>query len=280
MNTVQLITTKAREEVFVKTKEFWESYDWKVIPIYNDKQHPSKARNKLLRNFYDSNEDWICIADDDQVLMTEEEFKDFGAVRTIVGEVDYPKLNYRQFLTNNEQIFNNENLPISFGPSSCVNLAGRWNMVRLAKQYNDSQIFNDNWVFERFAKVAYILFQQNTKKKFNKEFFQDTSIGGLEDWEFSMQQIDNGFATARLDNIICKEISKRTSLFEAETVKESQSKRKIAFDQGKDLIINKYEGTSLMKNGGLQLRYWMKRVWKPQRGWTAERIPRLMIKAE
>ena len=154
-------------------------------------------------------------------------------------------------------------------------------MVKLAKHYNrwpDSQIFNNYWVFERFAKVHGIFFQQNTKKKFNKEFFQDTDIGGLEDWEFSMQQLDSGFTTARLENIIFKEISKRTTLFEARTIKESQEKRKIAFNQGKNLILKKYDGTSLMNGGGLQMTKWMKRVWKPHMGWTTESPPRLMIR--
>ena len=64
---------------------------------------------------------------------------------------------------------NNEDLPISFSPVRSVNLAGRWNMVSLAKQYNASDLFNDNWVFERFPKTAAIVFHQNTKKKYNKD---------------------------------------------------------------------------------------------------------------
>ena len=36
MNKIHIITVKPREEVFVKTREFWESYGWEVIPTYND----------------------------------------------------------------------------------------------------------------------------------------------------------------------------------------------------------------------------------------------------
>ena len=281
MNTVHIVTIKDREDVFTKTKEFWESYNWKVIPIYNENQHPCIARNKLLRNFYDSNDDWICIADDDLVLMTEKEFKELGSVKALVGEVDYPKLNYREFLKNNEQLFNNTDLPISFSPTRSVNLAGRWSMVRLAKQYNrwpDSQIFNNYWVFERFPKAAAIFFHQNIKKKFNKEFFQDESLDGLQDWSWAMDQIEAGFAVGQLTNIIYKEISKRTVLFKGKTVKESQDIRRNAYIATTEHMIEKHDGISIMKNGGVNMRKWLKRSWKPQRGWTTESPPRLMVR--
>ena len=279
MNKIHIITVKPREEVFVKTREFWESYGWEVIPTYNDNTHPSLGRNKLLRKFYDSNDDWLCIADDDIILVSEEEFREHGSVKAIHGEINYPRLNYREFLTNNEQLFNNKTLPTCFGAVSSVNLAGRWNMVNLAKQYNNSQVFDNHWVFERSIKLAGICFIQNIKKKYDKEFFQDENIPAAEDWEFAMQLIDNGFSTALLNNIQFKENSTRTELFKGSkgTIKEAMENRKILLKEGKDLIIKKHPDASLMKNEGLQLRYWMKRAWKPQIGWTAEKKPRLLL---
>ena len=211
MNKIHIITVKEREKEYNLVKSFWESYGWEVITEYNDNTKPSIGRNRILRKFYDSNDDWVCISDDDIVLMTEEEFKKHGSVKAQVGEVDYPKLNYRQFLTNNEQIFNNVDLPITFSPSRSVNLAGRWEMVRLAKQYNGSQIFNNHWVFERFPKPAGMFFHQNTKKKFNKEFFSNESLDGLGDWLWGMNQIQAGFVVGQLTNIVYKEISKNRS---------------------------------------------------------------------
>ena len=93
MNEIHILTIKSREEVFEKSKNFWESYGWKVIPTYNDGEHPSVGRNKILRKFYDSNDDWICVADDDIVLLNQDEFDNHPNVKYLEG-VKFPTLNY------------------------------------------------------------------------------------------------------------------------------------------------------------------------------------------
>lgn len=280
MNKIHILTINDRKEVFEITKNFWESHGWEVIPEYNDNTKPAVGRNRILKKFYESDEDWIAMSDDDIILVDEKEFKEHGSIKALVGEVDYPKLNYRNFLTNNEKLFNNEDLPITFSFGRSVNLAGRWNMVSLAKQYNESDLFNNNWVFERFPKTAAIVFHQNTKKKYNKEFFYNESLEGLEDWVWAMDQIEAGYTPAQLTNICYSECSTKSVLYTGKTNKESIENRRIAFLSAKEYIVENFDGVSIMKNSGINMRKWLKRTWKPQRGWTGERIPRLFVEGE
>ena len=182
------------------------------------------------------------MSDDDILLYNEEEFKNHPGVKAVVDEPVYPNFNDKQFLTNNENLFNNEDLPISFSPTRSVNLAGRWEMVRLSKLYRDyfDMLYNNNWVFERFPKTAALFFHQNTKKKFNKEFFFNESLDGLEDWPWAWDQIQAGFAVGQLTNIIYKEISKRSVLFTGNTVKKAQEIRVKSFVSTKILALESF----------------------------------------
>ena len=133
-------------------------------------------------------------------------------------------------------------------------------MVSLAKQYNASDLFNTNWVFERFPKTAAIVFHQNTKKKYNKEFFYNESLEGLEDWVWAMDQIQAGFTPGQLTNIIYREISKKSVLFKGRTNKEAIENRRIAFLSAKEYITENFDEVSIMKNGGVNMRKWLKRT--------------------
>ena len=168
MNEIHILTIKSREEVFEKSKNFWESYGWKVIPTYNDGEHPSVGRNKILRKFYDSNDDWICVADDDIVLLNQDEFDNHPNVKYLEG-VKFPTLNYIDFLTNNERLFESEFLPTSFCPTNPVGVEGMWVCQRLSKVYGE---YKRHWVFERLTNLSCMFFHRNTKKLYDKEFFQ------------------------------------------------------------------------------------------------------------
>ena len=54
-----MITIKDRADIFEQSKLWWESFGWEVIPVYNDDNSPAVGRNKILRKFYDSNDDWV-----------------------------------------------------------------------------------------------------------------------------------------------------------------------------------------------------------------------------
>lgn len=261
MNEIHILTIKSREEVFEKSKNFWESYGWKVIPTYNDGEHPSVGRNKILRKFYDSNDDWICVADDDIVLLNQDEFNNHPNVKYLEG-VEFPTLNYIDFLTNNERLFESHFLPTSFCPTNPVGVEGMWVCQRLSKLFGE---YKRHWVFERLTNLSCMFFHRNTKKLYDKEFYQDETLPAAEDWEWSMRQIDEGLTTARLTNIVCGEITGKgdSAVFPGETISESKLKRRTALVEAKQLIEKKYNDISLTKNGGLNTRQWIKRKWNP-----------------
>lgn len=283
MNKIHLLTTKSRKDVCEETISIWESYGWEIDITYNDNKHPSFGRNKILRKFYDSNEDWLCMADDDVYILNEEQFKNHGNVK-FLGDVDLPKLNYKKFLTDNDEIFNYEYAPTAFMGTHINKIGGMFTSKRLRDAYLTPE-YDNNWVFERVYKFAQLYFIQNIKKKYNKEIFQDTTLEAAEDWDFAMQLVDKGFTTAWLTNIIQAEVTTRSQLFEAKTQKASTELRQKALKQGRDIIIKKYKGMTIDKKGGLNSRKWIKHSWNPPTyssgigsPWTSESPPRLMIR--
>ena len=103
---------------------------------------------------------------------------------------------------------------------------------------------------------------------------------GLEDWVWAMDQIEAGYTPAQLTNICYTECSTKSVLYTGKTNKESIENRRIAFLSAKEYIVENFDGVSIMKNSGINMRKWLKRTWKPQRGWTGERIPRLFVEGE
>ena len=278
MKKIHILTINDRKEVFEITKNFWESHGWEVIPEYNDNTKPAIGRNRILKKFYESDDDWIAMADDDVILTDEEFFINNGTVKATVDEIEYPKLNLNTFLSDNENIFNSPNLPTTFSAIRLVNMTGRFELTRLAKDYSlNKDLYDNNWVFERQSKIAGVIFHQNTKKKFNKEFFFDENLEAAEDWEWCFRQIDEGFSIGQLVNILYREVSKRSVLFQSDTLKKQQEIRKIAADISKKTISEKYQGITIMKNGGIGVSKWMKTRYQPQIGWTGERTPRLIL---
>ena len=156
--------------------------------------------------------------------------------------------------------------------------------AKILRDLYKSSVCNDNWVFERNFKLAQLYFIQNIKKKYNKEIFQDTTLEAAEDWDFSIQLTQEGFTTASLTNIVQSEVTKKSSLFDARTRKESIALRQKALKQGKEIIVKKFRGIEFDKRGALNTRKWIKHTWNPPTyssgigsPWTTESPPRLMI---
>jgi|TARA_Y100000310_G_scaffold204791_1_gene205039 hypothetical protein len=297
LNKIHIITIKDRVDIFEKSKVWWESFGWEVIPVYNDGNGIGVGRNKVLRKFYDSNDDWVCIADDDAILLTEDIFKSryvnsgLKSHLNLSEDLTFPKLDYKHFLTNNEKLFKNKYLPTTFTAIRQIGLQGRFEIIDLLKNINND-VYKNNWIFHRAPKVfGTLCFHQNTKKKYNKEFYQKNrkELPSLQDWEWSIQQINAGLTTAVLTNIIINDITGPTgtrgksSLFK--TLDERKKKMKIS----KKRIAEEYK-MRILDNGALFLKDWLKKKWKPpvkysefcsalikEHIWTTDSKPKLFI---
>tara|TARA_Y100000034_G_scaffold29616_1_gene35925 strand:+ start:2525 stop:3442 length:918 start_codon:yes stop_codon:yes gene_type:complete len=271
MNKIHIITIKDRSELFDQVKEWWEKHNWIVEPIYNDGQLPRVGWNKALRKFYDSNEDWVCIADDDIILLDEDGFKDrlvkmMTPHFNLSDDLGYPDLNYREFLSNNEELFNNEFLPTSFEPIHQMGPDGRFEIIRLLKTLDsDMSTYNDNWVFVRHAKISKIRFHRNTKKMYNKEFFWKTitELTSLSDWDWTFQQLDAGLTTGRLTNIISDEISGAWGTSSKSSLFKNMAERRGHMKVAKRWMSDNYEGMKLNSVGSLCTGKWLSNKWNP-----------------
>lgn len=69
-NRIDLLTCKGREPITNKTINWWESQGWKVVLWDNTGYLPAVGRNKIIRNFKESDRDLLVMADDDITLYT------------------------------------------------------------------------------------------------------------------------------------------------------------------------------------------------------------------
>ena len=100
---------------------------------------------------------------------------------------------------------------------------------------------------------------------YNKEFFQRAikELTSLSDWDWSFQQLDAGFTTGRLTNIISDEASgawgtsSKSSLFK--NMEERRGHMKVA----KRWISENYEGMKLNSAGSLYTGKWLPNKWNP-----------------
>jgi hypothetical protein len=69
-NRIDLLTHKGRELITNQTINWWESQGWEVVLWDNTGYYPAVGRNKILRDYKESNRDLLIMADDDITLYT------------------------------------------------------------------------------------------------------------------------------------------------------------------------------------------------------------------
>ena len=69
-NRIDLLTCKGREHITNKTVDWWESNGWQVVLWDNTGFLPAVGRNKILKDFKESDRSILIMADDDITLYT------------------------------------------------------------------------------------------------------------------------------------------------------------------------------------------------------------------
>ena len=157
------------------TKAYYESYGWDVQVYNNDGKFPSYGRNNILEDFYNSNDEWTCICDDDITLSPDR------------NEVEY-------FMNNVDKILNKlpSYVSVFWGLNGCV--------VPYLK-IQENPICHQHWVFRRDWNGGKMIFVRNMGKR----YYQRTDLTYDEDAEYIYQQMKDGLWTGRCDNIILRE---------------------------------------------------------------------------
>jgi hypothetical protein len=69
-NRIDLLTCKGREEITMKTINWWESQGWEVVLWDNTGYLPAIGRNNIIKSYKESDRDILIMADDDITLYT------------------------------------------------------------------------------------------------------------------------------------------------------------------------------------------------------------------
>jgi len=69
-NRIDLLTCKGREEITMKTINWWESNGWEVVLWDNTGYLPAIGRNNIIKSYKESTRDMLIMADDDITLYT------------------------------------------------------------------------------------------------------------------------------------------------------------------------------------------------------------------
>ena len=257
LNKIHIVTIDSRKEIFEQTKSWWESHGWEVISLNNTDTLLAEGRNKFLKEFYKSDDDWIIISDDDLILW-EDGMK-------IVGFPDWDRTNSinttETFLTDNSTFFNN--IPdqtvlvtpargISFSPATRFDI---WSYRYL---YNNDYC-KDSWMLVHTKEIAGIMMMKNTKKHLDKEFYQDAVIPSLEDLEFAIQILDAGYNTAAVINIAYNSLTPASD----STLFSSQEERVVKNKLSCRYLADKYYGIECNDEGRINKRKWMQRIIGP-----------------
>ena len=177
-----------KDEVLVASQHYQSDEYWPNYATYLDCEFPNAtlkpgaARNFLLQQFYNSDADWIILADNDSVLDSRNK-----------GDII-------QWLRDNDQ----DDVPCFVPVAPNVPGQGAW------KDYfvDRSADLDSNWIFERGKTKTSFMFLKNLKKHYGFEQYFDEGqhFQSGEDWAFGIDLQIAGHRAMWCRNIILREI--------------------------------------------------------------------------
>lgn len=201
---IYILATHQRLSNLEKTQSFWESQGWQTQVEFNDNQHPSNGRNRIIEQFYNSGEPWLAMCDDDTIL-------------------DIAKGQGKYFAKNAETIL--DQIPQHYSLIAPMNP-----LVLMVSATHKDPIYQTHWRLERENSITgKLIFHRNTGNR----FYQRTDLSAWEDSEWGYQQIVRGYVPARLNNIVLKETGK-SSLF------NDKEHRNQAYKESKQKLLDIY----------------------------------------
>lgn len=145
---------------------------------------PALGRNQLLRAWYETDDDWCLLLDNDSILD------------------DRNQGNIIEWLEHNALSEVDAFVPVNPGAP------GRGAFNRL---WEDRAV-QDNWVFERGELKGSLMFLKNLKKHHNKELYFDEGdrCKSAEDYFFGFDMVELGMVPMWCNNIVLKELATST----------------------------------------------------------------------
>lgn len=230
---IHMLTTKAR----TSQAEWWQQQGYEVVEHHNDGLFPSVGRNQMLEHFYNSDQEWLCMCDDDVILDTR------------WGDTEYFLQHAPAVLSKMPQ---HVNIIVPLNPT----------LIRLHHTLQQP-IYQTHWRLERetFPTGKLVWHRRSTLIR------QHENITALEDGIWGFEHWLNGGCIMRLNNIVLKEKSGVSSLF-------GKTGRKTAYENAKTSFKTMYPGLTVNKKGHImKWRYIQKRLTQHYpRYWDVEKI--------
>jgi len=199
---IDILTSTTRDsKVTEQTVEFWRSAGYRTRLWDNTHKPCGEGRNRMLRDFYDSNREWCVMCDDDITL--------------------YPHRYLTQQFIDTQSAFQQQDVDVFSLNSN--------NEMHRQQQYtwwSDAQqpLFQRDWTITKWFAV----------RKTHKEYWFEHWYG-LEDVDFALQHIRDGRTVARLSNVFLREQGfNKSSLF------STHEQRRQGLTQGKEGIRTKW----------------------------------------
>jgi hypothetical protein len=211
--------------------EYWKKHNTEIVVFaqnYNEEDYqpgityiknkgeiklPGSARNVCLEHFYNSDDDFTLLIDDDTVLYEGEKYCDSDNCIQILKNIPIER-------------FEKIDIFSMLNPSQ----------TPFTKFYNDNKdILQENLIFHSKINIRADIFIKNLKKFYNKEmYFEDLKDGNKiimgEDVKFALDAARQGFNIFECKNFVRKDLAWHKS-----TYCKSKEERKLAFDNLKEL---------------------------------------------
>lgn len=204
------ILTTTNSKRLPDTVKFWHEHGWQVRPHYNDGLFPSYGRNHILQRFYDSDEEWMCMCDDDITLFEGR------------SETD-------EFLKDPHTLL--AKLPQQLSSFTAMN--GITTAVNQVQQH--TKTLEDNWVLDRSWDIGKIYWIRRIPEKPT----QRTDLAYSEDHEWAYQQARMGYFTGTCLNLVVRERGNST-LFTGANYEARQDKRRQDIERTTAKILELY----------------------------------------
>jgi len=205
---IHLLTTDSR----TSQAEWWQQQGWQVTEFNNTDQPPGVGRNRMLQAFYQSDQEWLCMCDDDVILDTR------------WGDTEY-------FLKHTDQVL--AKIPRH------INIVVPLNPTVIRLQHTLSQpIYSTHWRLERETFPTGKLVWHRRSRLIQ----QHTHIPALEDSIWGFEHWLGGGCVMRLNNIVLKEKSQPSSLF-------GKTGRNTAYQTAREQFLKMYPDVTVNKLG-------------------------------
>lgn len=232
---VDILTTDSRADLLRSSLAFWQQWGWQTQVWNNTDQPPGAGRNRILDDFYDSDREWLCMVDDDQLI----------DVRRGWGE---------RFMRDPGQILHNITPEIT-----------TWGLLNNRIHRVEVTVSNPavahTWCFIKTSWIGCVVFHRNTHRRWAQRYHQHPT-GILEEMDFCLAQFRDGHKIATCANLVQHDRGGRSTLF------ANSTERLKAYALAQQRVVADWPGC-VIRGRKLYREPFIRQHWQPSPDWRS-----------